>query len=210
MLTLEAPLVTKRLRLRPFRSQDADALYDLRSCPEVLRYLYWPPASVEGVREVVAARLAMTKLAADGDCLVLAVEVAATGSFIGEVDLSLVSTEHRHGEIGVILHPSAQGHGYATEAVGALLNLAFDVLKLHRVTAQTSAGNQAAAGAMLRLGMRQEGHLRQCVRFAGEWYDELIFAILAEEWANRTGSAPSHTEGGHGFIGHHGFHNGHP
>jgi RimJ/RimL family protein N-acetyltransferase len=187
VLTLEAPLVTERLLLRPFRSQDADALYDLRSRPEVLRYLYWPPASAENVRDVVAERLTMTTLAADGDCLVLAVELAATGRFIGEVDLSLVSTEHRHGEIGAILHPAAQGHGYATEAAGALLDLAFGALKLHRVSAQTNAGNQASARVMLRLGMRQEGHLRQCVRFAGEWHDELVFAILAEEWANRAG-----------------------
>jgi aminoglycoside 6'-N-acetyltransferase len=101
------------------------------------------------------------------------------------VDLSLVSTEHRHGEIGAILHPAAQGQGYATEAAGALLDLAFGVLELHRVSAQTNAGNRASARAMLRLGMRQEGHLRQCVRFAGEWHDELVFAILAEEWADR-------------------------
>jgi RimJ/RimL family protein N-acetyltransferase len=65
--------------------------------------------------------------------------------------------------------------------------LAFGALKLHRVSAQTNAGNQASARVMLRLGMRQEGHLRQCVRFAGEWHDELVFAILAEEWANRSG-----------------------
>ncbi len=185
MLTLEAPLVTRRLLLRPFRTEDADALYDLRSRPEVLRHLYWPPATPDGVRDVVAQRLTMTTLAADGDYLVLAVEVADTGRFIGEVDLGLVSTEHGHGEIGVILHPSAQGHGYATEAAGALLDLAFGALKLHRVSAQTNAGNQASARAMLRLGMRQEGHLRECVRFAGQWHDELVFAILAGEWAGR-------------------------
>ncbi|MEV6600789.1 GNAT family protein [Actinoplanes sp. NPDC051346] len=185
MLTVDAPLATDRLLLRPFRRDDVDALYDLRSRPEVLRYLYWPPATRDGVRDVVAQRLTMTTLAADGDFLVLAVELRSTGRLIGEVDLSLTSTEHGHGEIGAILHPDAQGHGYASEAVAALLDLAFDVLGLHRVTAQTNAGNEASTRAMLRLGMRQEGHLRQCVAFGGEWHDELLFAILADEWTAR-------------------------
>lgn len=187
VLTLEAPIATERLLLRPFRPDDADALYDLRSRPGVTRYLYWPEATPEGVREVIAQRLTMTKLAADGDCLVLAVELVGTGQMIGEVDLSLVSTEHRHAEIGAILHPDHQGRGYAAEATTALLDLAFKTLKLHRVTAQTNAGNEASTRAMKKLGMRQEGHLRECVRFAGEWHDELVFAVLAEEWASRAG-----------------------
>ncbi|MEU7904682.1 GNAT family protein [Actinoplanes sp. NPDC049118] len=185
MLDLEEPLNTPRLLLRPFRTADADALFDLRSRPEVLRHLYWPPATLDGVRDVVRQRLTMTRLAVDGDCLVLAAEERATGRLVGEVDLSLVSAEHRHGEIGVILHPDAQGRGYAAEAATALLDLAFDRMGLHRVTAGTNAGNEASARALRRLGLRQEGHLRQCVRFDGAWHDELIFAILADEWRAR-------------------------
>jgi len=185
VFTLKAPLVTDRLTLRPFRPGDADALYDLRSRPAVTRYLYWPEATPEGVQDVIAQRLTMTTLAADGDALVLAVEVTGTGQMIGEVDISLVSVEHQHAEIGAILHPDHQGRGYAAEAAKALLDLAFRTLKLHRVTAQTNAGNEASARAMRKLGMRQEGHLQECVRFAGKWHDELVFAILADEWANR-------------------------
>ncbi len=183
MLSIDAPLVTPRLLLRPFRTEDAAALHDLRTRPDVLRYLYWPPATPEGIEEVVRQRLTMTTLAREGDALVLAAELRATGRMIGEVDLTWTSAAHRHGEIGVILHPEAQGHGYATEAATALLDLAFDRLGLHRVTAATNAGNEASARVLRRLGMRQEGHLRQCVSFGGEWHDELLFAILAEEWA---------------------------
>jgi RimJ/RimL family protein N-acetyltransferase len=64
---------------------------------------------------------------------------------------------------------------------------AFDRLDLHRVTASTNSGNEASARALLRLGFRQEGHLVQCVRFADAWHDELIFAMLASEWAGAPG-----------------------
>lgn len=188
MLSIDSPLITPRLRLRPFRTDDVTALHDLRTRPDVLRYLYWPPATPEGTEEVVRRRLTMTTLAHQGDALVLAAERRADGRMIGEVDLTWTSVEHRHGEIGVVLHPDAQGQGYATEAASALLDLAFDRLGLHRVTASTNAGNVASAKALRRLGMRQEGHLRQCVSFGGEWHDELLFAILADEWAARGGT----------------------
>jgi RimJ/RimL family protein N-acetyltransferase len=183
VLVLDSPLVTARLVLRPFRDSDVEPLHDIRSRPEVLRHLYWPPATPEGTRDVVRQRRTMNRLAAEGDALVLAVDLRETGRMIGEVDLTWTSAAHRHGEIGVILHPEAQRHGYATEAASALLDLAFDRLGLHRVTASTNAGNAASARTLRRLGMRQEGHLRQCVSFGGEWHDELLFAILADEWA---------------------------
>lgn len=188
MLSIDSPLITPRLRLRPFRTDDVTALHDLRTRPDVLRYLYWPPATPEGTDEVVRRRLTMTTLAHQGDTLVLAAERRADGRMIGEVDLTWTSVEHRHGEIGVVVHPDAQGQGYAIEAASALLDLAFDRLGLHRVTASTNAGNEASAKALRRLGMRQEGHLRQCVSFGGEWHDELLFAILADEWAARGGT----------------------
>jgi aminoglycoside 6'-N-acetyltransferase len=183
MLIVDTPLETDRLLLRPFRLDDLDALHDLRTRPDVLRHLYWPPATVEQIRDVIDQRLTMTKLAGDNDCLVLAVEPRDTGRMVGEVDLRLSSLEHRHAELGVILHPDVQGQGFAAEAASALLDLAFDRMGLHRVTAQTNARNTASIRALRKLGMSQEGHLRQCVHFAGEWHDELIFATLAQDRA---------------------------
>jgi aminoglycoside 6'-N-acetyltransferase len=182
MLRIDASLETNRLLLRPFRPDDLAALYDLRTRPDVLRYLYWPPATLEQTRTVIDQRLSMNALAVDNDCLVLAVEHRDTGRMVGEVSLRWSSVEHRQGELGVILHPDAQGRGFAGEAASALLELAFIRMELHRVTAQTNAHNAASIRALRKLGMRQEGHLRQCIYFAGEWHDELIFAILSHEW----------------------------
>ena len=184
MLRIDAPLETDRLLLRPFRPDDLAALYDLRTRPAVLRHLYWPPATVEQTRTVIDQRLTMNTLAGDNDCLVLAVEHRATCHMVGEVSLRWASVEHRQGELGVILHPDAQGRGFAGEAASSLLELAFNRMELHRVTAQTNAHNTASIRALRNLGLRQEGHLRQCIYFAGEWHDELIFAILAHEWSS--------------------------
>jgi RimJ/RimL family protein N-acetyltransferase len=185
MFLVDAPIMTERLLLRPFREDDLDALHEIRSIPEILRFTYWPVQSREDTRAVIAQRRQMNRLAQEGDVLVLAVETRRTHRLIGDVDLTWTSVEHRQGEVGVTLHPEGQGKGYAQEAVAALLRLAFEDLDLHRVVGRTDARNSAAAACLRRLGMRQEAHFHHCGIADGEWYDELVYALLADEWAQR-------------------------
>jgi aminoglycoside 6'-N-acetyltransferase len=35
-----------------------------------------------------------------------------------------------------------------------------------------------------RLGMRREGHLRQSTWAKGEWADDLVYALLRDEWVS--------------------------
>lgn len=134
------------------------------------------------VRERLHGPWARQVLEAEGDALMLGVELIATGELIGDVLLMWRSTEHRGGEIGYVFHPAYSGHGYATEATHRLLHLAFDDLGLHRVVARLDADNQSSACLAARLGMRQEAHLVQNEWFKGRWSDELDFAILEAEW----------------------------
>jgi RimJ/RimL family protein N-acetyltransferase len=171
-----APAIeTERLLLRPFRESDLDDLHAMRSLPEVVRYLYGEAHSRGEAGDMLAERIRQTRMAAEGDCLALAVERRQDGRVIGDVSLRLRSAEHRQGEIG-------QGQGFAREAATALLGVAFGELGLHRVFGRTDARNDASAALMRRLGMRQEAHLRENEIFKGAWSDELVFAILTHEW----------------------------
>jgi aminoglycoside 6'-N-acetyltransferase len=185
VLVVNAPILTDRLSLRPFRDDDLDALHEIRSIPQVLRFTYWPVQTRERTRAVIEHRQQMNHLTREGDVLVLAVETLQTHRLIGDVDLTWTSVEHRQGEVGVMLHPDGQGKGYAVEALAGLLRLAFEDLDLHRVVGRTDARNSAAAACMRRLGMRQEAHFHHPGFVDGEWYDELVFALLADEWARR-------------------------
>jgi RimJ/RimL family protein N-acetyltransferase len=97
------------------------------------------------------------------------------------VTIWLRSPAHRQVEIGYVFHPDASGHGYATEAARRLVDFAFDELGAHRVFARTDPRNTASAAVLRRLGMREEGHLRESEIIKGEWADELTFALLARE-----------------------------
>jgi RimJ/RimL family protein N-acetyltransferase len=175
-------LRTERLLLRRCREDDLDRLAEMQALPEVARYLYWEPRSREEVAETLARRIATTRLERDDDWVVLAVERQEDDLFLGDVTIFLRSVEHRQAEVGWVFHPDAAGHGYATEASRALIDLAFDDLDAHRVFARTDARNEPSSALCRRLGMRQEAHFRESELFKGSWGDELVFAVLATEW----------------------------
>ncbi len=179
------PMLTKRLRLRPFSRGDVDAVYAYRSLPEVAEYLFDLPMSHEECAEAVRARTTQIAFAGEGDKILLAIERQADNRLIGEVSLIWRSVADQQAEVGYIIHPDAQGQGYATESTGALLAFAFDIVGIHRIYARCDARNLASAKVMQRLGMREEAHFREHTHFKGRWDEELICALLEDEWRAR-------------------------
>lgn len=177
------PILTERLLLRPFTSDDLDALHAMFGDPEVTRYLEHGPLTREAAGELLARITPMTGIDAQRNELRLAVELRATGHVIGDISLWRTSTEHNQGEIGFVLRPDQQGHGYAFEGARELLRIGFEEASLHRIAGRCDAQNVASAALMERLGMRREAHFRENERIKGAWSDELVYAMLASEWS---------------------------
>jgi RimJ/RimL family protein N-acetyltransferase len=180
LLSPAYPIRTPRLSLRPWRGDEVDRYHRLRGDPEVARYLYDEPLT----RRQAADRLAglHTEIAEEGVWMNLAVEVVGPGPVIGDVGLNWVNHTHRQAEIGYVFDARYRGHGYATEAAAALVDLAFTGLGAHRVCGRLDARNRASARLLERLGMRREAHLVENEWVKGEWADEAIYAVLAREW----------------------------
>lgn len=176
------PLRTERLELRAFRKTDFDALFAFHSRPDVVRYVPFDPRSREEMAVALDRKLAGTALREDGDHLDCAVTLAGDGLLLGDVLLFLRAAEHATLEVGYIFHPAYAGRGYATEAVRALLDLAFADAGAHRVIARVDARNAASRALCGRLGMRPETYLVENEWFKGEWSDEIDYALLDREW----------------------------
>jgi RimJ/RimL family protein N-acetyltransferase len=184
-LTPDCPIRTERLLLRLYTDDDLDAVHDVQSRTDVTRYLYWGPRDREEARESLRKKIASSGLREDGDDLTLAVVLPGTGTVIGDVLLIWHSREHRQGEIGYVFHPGYGGRGFATEAAAAVLALGFGDLRLHRIIGRIDARNTASARVLERLGMRREAHLVHNEVVKGEWADEVVYAILEDEWRAR-------------------------
>jgi RimJ/RimL family protein N-acetyltransferase len=192
VLEIPSPFRTERLILRPLIPEDLDDMASFHAREDVVRFLYWGPRSREAVREALERKLPLTSMTQEGDSLAIAVvlngaEGTRTG-LIGDISLWWQSEEHRGAEIGYVFNPVFGGHGYATEAVRAVVDLAFRDFGMHRVSGRADARNTASTGLLRRLGMRQEAHLIQNEWVKGEWTDEVIFAILEDEWRAQNSS----------------------
>jgi RimJ/RimL family protein N-acetyltransferase len=181
-LTPDYPIVTPRLSLRPVSLNDVDAMLTYRSDPEVCRYLPFEPMTREQLIGRLSSDLSRTSLTGEGQSLTLAAELAGTGPVIGDVVLFFRSREHAGGELGYVFHPDFTGQGYAREACSAVLALAFEQLGLHRIVARLDGRNDRSARLAAALGLRREAEFRRNEIFKGEWSDELVYAMLAEEW----------------------------
>lgn len=185
-MSYSLPIETDRLLLRRYVENDYDDLLKLQSNPDVTRFLLYDVRTPEQVKEALAGRLADVSMDADGQALTVAVILRDTGQHLGEVTLFLNSVEHRTGELGYVFHPESHGHGYAAEASVELLRLGFEELGMHRIIARLDARNEGSVKLLNRLGLRQEAHFVKNEYLKDEWTDELVFAILFEEWAERS------------------------
>jgi RimJ/RimL family protein N-acetyltransferase len=185
MLRTDVPLETDRLRLRPYAEADLEVVFDLERREGTARYLYNAPLDLEQTRALLARRMRMRTIDDENDDLALVAELKASGAFIGTFVLERKSVEHRQGEIGYVVHPEHHGQGYATEGAELMLRLGFDGLDMHRIVGRLDARNGPSARVLERLGMRREAHFVENEFVKGEWVDELVYAILADEWRSR-------------------------
>jgi RimJ/RimL family protein N-acetyltransferase len=175
------PIEGQRVRLELLRPDDVEALFVIQSDPDVCRYLLYEPRTRERVKEVQERDAAATHLAEPEDFVQPAIR-DESGRLVGTMYFKLASVEDKTAEIGWLLDPRFQGQGYAAEAAGLLLDLAFGELGLHRVYAELDPRNDASVALCLRLGMRYEAHFREHMWFKGDWADTGIYAILEHEW----------------------------
>ena len=173
-------IITDRLILSRLSAADSTSLFAYRSLPEVFRYQSWEPQSLDDAIGFIDG-LACNLLDTSGTWFQFGVRLRESGELIGDLGVRLLQ-DGQQAEIGFTLAPSAQGRGFAAEAVAAVLDFLFERLGKHRVFASADPRNQSSLRLLQRVGMRQEAHFRQSLLFKGEWADDVVFAVLASEW----------------------------
>jgi ribosomal-protein-alanine N-acetyltransferase len=180
-VTLSTPtLQTARLRLRPFASPDADALYVLQSNAHVLRYWDSPPWTERSRADDFLAKCKL--MAEEGTGVRLAMDRLSDNAFIGWCTLTRWNREFRSASIGYCLDDAVWGQGYMPEATSALLQWGFDTLDLNRVQGEVDTRNAASARVLEKLGFVREGTLREDCIVSGEVSDTWVYGLLRREW----------------------------
>jgi ribosomal-protein-alanine N-acetyltransferase len=172
-------LATRRLSLRPFQVSDVADLVRLANDREVAASTPLPHPFTDEV-----ARWFLAKAPEDaraGRALHFAVTLREGGWLIGSVTLYLEPRDKR-AELFYWIGRQFWGQGYATEAAGAVVRLAFTRLGLERVFASHFADFPASGRVLQKLGMRPEGVDRRHVYKWGVPHDLARYGILREEF----------------------------
>ncbi|HEY9346621.1 MAG TPA: GNAT family protein [Inquilinus sp.] len=179
------PIRTDRLVLRRFAARDAGAFRAYRDDPEVARWQGWDGCSRDQAEAFVAGMEAAA-YGLPGQWFQVAVADRADDRLLGDIGIHVLAGEPRLVELGVTFAGAAQGRGLATEALYALVRRLFTEEDRHRLQASIDPRNARSVALFERLGFRREAHFRRSVWAKGEWCDDVVYALLAEEW---TGAA---------------------
>jgi RimJ/RimL family protein N-acetyltransferase len=107
------------------------------------------------------------------DAAVFSVVQLSDGELAGSASLWGIDSHNRHGHIGLSMLPAARGRGLGTDVA---------VRSLHRLQIETLADNMAMIRAATAAGFVLEGTLRAAAWIMGEFADEVVYGLLAEDW----------------------------
>lgn len=178
MSTFE-PIITDRLILRKLDVSDSIAFLEYRSLPEVYEFQSLKPVNKTEIEDFFSRISEYPNI--PNTWFQLAVCNKENNKLIGDIGIHFLEDDAQV-EVGYTIAPSFQGHGYATEALSAVIQYLFSVLRKHRVIASVDPNNKRSIRLLGKLGMRKEAHFIKSLKISGKWVDDCIYAILNEEW----------------------------
>lgn len=106
-----------------------------------------------------------------------AIRLKQDGKLIGNIHLML-NTKTSKGEIGCWLDESFWRQGIMTEAAKAVVNFAFNELKLHKLVWSALSFNKGSYGVALKLGFVKEGEQKELYFVKGKYADSYTFGLI--------------------------------
>lgn len=159
--------------------EDAIDLFQAMTQADVTRFISPPPSTIEGFERFIA--WAHHERAA-GTNVCLAILGPGTDCAVGLIQVRALDGGFRVAEWGFALAPEFWGTGLFMNSAHLALEFAFDVLGVHRLEARAAVRNGRGNAALRKLGAVQEGVLRQAFYRTGEYMDQVLWSLLADDW----------------------------
>ncbi len=172
----------ERVSIRTFALDDAEEAFALvEANRDRLRpWMPWEPRTTTSADTRVFIESALAS-----ENSVEATGIWVAGGLAGAAGLS-VDRPNECGELGYWIARGLEGQGIVTRACRALIEHGFAELGLRRIQLHAAVGNVRSRAVARRLGMKQEGILRQAERVADGYNDLVVYGVLREEWATTT------------------------
>jgi ribosomal-protein-alanine N-acetyltransferase len=171
-----------RVVLRELRLSDAPSLLAMLSTEEVSRFITPPPTTVDGFERFIAWTHDQR---AAGRYVCFGVVPDGLDAAIGLFQVRALEPGFATAEWGFALGSPFWGTGLFLEGAVQVITFAFEQLGVHRLEARAAARNGRGNGALRKVGAVQEGVLRRSLLRYGQYLDQVLWAILREDWNHR-------------------------
>ena len=169
----------KQVVLRELRASDAASLCALLTTEEVARFISPPPTTVDGFERFIAWTI---RQRAAGAYACFAVTVKGFDTAIGIFQVRALDPGFGTAEWGFAIGSPFWGTGAYQDGAQLVVDFAFETLGVHRLEARSAVRNGRGNGALLKIGAAQECILRQSFQKNGEYLDQVLYAILEDDW----------------------------
>jgi RimJ/RimL family protein N-acetyltransferase len=178
----ELPTLTGRMvTLREPTAQDLGPLVDLLSLGDATRFGLEEPVTDVEIQELID-RAARERAA--GVAFTYVITMASARSVAGLMQVRRLDPAFEAAEWECTVAPSLRGTGIFMEAARLLGSFAFGTVGVHRLEARVLLQNGRASGALRKLGAVQEGVLRRSVRYGNDYFDQVLWSVLKEDWGD--------------------------
>jgi len=145
----------------------------------VSRFISPPPTTVEGFERFIAWTLRQ-RTAGSYACFAVTLQGFDTAICI----FQLRETEPGFGtaEWGFAIGSQFWGTGVFQQSAEMMLQFAFETVGVHRLEARAAVQNGRGNGALLKMGAVQEGILRKSFQKDGAYLDQVLYAILEDDY----------------------------
>ena len=180
-MTNNIEINTERLLLRSVRLDDAETIFNYRSDSVENQYQGWIPKKIDDVYNFVKNKVS-SKIDLIDTWYQFVIIKKENNELIGDIGVHFIDLDKKQVEIGCTLDKNYQGKGYATEALRQTIDYLFSNFNKHRIITSIDPRNIKSIGLVERLGFRKEAHFKESIHINGEWVDDLVYAILKDEW----------------------------
>ena len=165
--------------LRELRVEDAPSLMAMLTTEEVSRFISPPPTTVEGFERFIRWTLIERS---HGNYACFGIVPQGMTTAIGIFQLRSLEPGLRTAEWGFAMGSQFWGSGIFVEGARLVLDFAFGMAGAERLEARAAVANGRGNGALRKIGAVQEGLLRRSFLRHGQYHDQLLWSILADDW----------------------------